>query len=109
MRTSDGMLTTDLETEEPVVLQNILIVEAEHQVKDTDGRRDIDLRSGGQGLLLQNGEVRQVDWKNEDGRIIPVKDGKTVPLFREKRGSTSFPISARFLLVKEKVCNDADR
>ncbi|MDI5790610.1 DUF3048 C-terminal domain-containing protein [Bacillus licheniformis] len=56
MRKSDGVLTTDLETEEPVVLQNILIAEAEHHMKDAYGRRDIDLRSGGKGLLLQTGK-----------------------------------------------------
>ncbi|MDR4956454.1 DUF3048 domain-containing protein [Bacillus sonorensis] len=100
VRTSDGMLTTDLETEEPVVLQNILIVEAEHQVKDTDGRRDIDLRSGGQGLLLQNGEVRQVDWKNEDGRIIPVKDGKTVPFVPGKTWINIIPDLSKVSISK---------
>lgn len=79
VRKSDGILTTDLETEEPVVLQNILIAEAEHHMKDAYGRRDIDLRSGGKGLLLQNGEVHRISWKNENGRIIPKTDGKTVP------------------------------
>ncbi|MDA1477115.1 DUF3048 domain-containing protein [Bacillus changyiensis] len=79
VRKSDGILTTDMETEEPIVLQNILIVEAEHQVKDHKGRRNIDLRSGGQGLLLSGGQLHKVSWKNENGRIVPVMDGNIVP------------------------------
>lgn len=100
MRMSDGMLTTDLETEEPIILQNILIVEAEHRIKDAYGRRDIDLRSGGQGLLLQNGEVHQVDWKNEEGRLVPVKDGKTVPFVPGKTWINIIPDLSKVSISK---------
>ncbi|MDK2599383.1 DUF3048 C-terminal domain-containing protein [Bacillus stercoris] len=46
-RSSDGVITTDRETGKPVAMQNIFIVEASHHIIDQDGRRDIDLESGG--------------------------------------------------------------
>lgn len=70
-----GEQTIDYETEQEVQLQNILIVEAEHQVMDDKGRRKIDFTSGGNGYLLQNGVMQEVEWKYEDGMIIPSKGG----------------------------------
>ncbi|MFD1737912.1 DUF3048 domain-containing protein [Bacillus salitolerans] len=70
--------TEDLESGEPVLLDNIFIVETSHKVVDSKGRRDIDLTSGGKGLLLQKGKVREVEWKNSNGRILPYLDGKEV-------------------------------
>ena len=67
--------TIDYETEQEIQLQNILIVEAEHQVMDNKGRRKIDFTSGGKGYLLQNGKMQEVEWKYEDGMIIPSKGG----------------------------------
>lgn len=60
-------------------MQNIFIVEASHHIIDQDGRRDIDLVSGGKGLLFQHGNVIETDWKQVNGRIVPVKDGKWLP------------------------------
>jgi len=37
------------------------------------------MESGGKAYLIQNGKMQQVEWGNADGRIIPVKRGKTVP------------------------------
>ena len=79
-RFSNGEQTVEYQSQEPVLLDNVLIIEAVHQVMDDKGRRKIDLDSGGKGLLLQKGKVNEVEWINEDGRIIPVKDGKEVGL-----------------------------
>lgn len=67
--------TVDLESKEPVLLDNILVVQMNHQVVDKAGRRDIDLTSGGKGYLFQKGKVNEIQWKNEAGRIVPYKDG----------------------------------
>lgn len=75
----DGKQTIDYETKEPILVDNILIIEASHQVIDAKGRRDIDLKSGGKGYLIQMGKVNEVDWENRGGVIIPVKNGKEVP------------------------------
>lgn len=79
LRYSDGVQTVDFETETPIQLNNVLIIEAEHRVIDAEGRRAIDLESGGFGYLLQQGKVQHVQWENRDGMIVPVKDGEVVP------------------------------
>lgn len=79
-RFSGGEQTVDLETGDPVLLDNLFIVEAVHKIIDSEGRRDIDLKSGGKAYLIQMGKVNEVSWENRDGRIVPVKDGKEVPL-----------------------------
>lgn len=78
-RFSGGEQTIDLESDEPVLLDNIFIVEAAHSVIDSAGRNEIDFLSGGNGYLLQMGKVIEVEWKNDNGRIIPMKDGAVVP------------------------------
>lgn len=83
-RFNDGEQTVDLETETPIQLNNVLIIEAEHKIIDRQGRRAIDLQSGGFGYLLQQGKIQYVQWENQDGMIVPVKDGKTVPFVRGK-------------------------
>ena len=79
-RFSGGEQTVDLETKEPILVDNIFIIETVHQVVDSAGHNEIDLKSGGKAYLLQLGKVNEVDWKNEDGKIIPVKNGEVVPL-----------------------------
>lgn len=78
LRSSDGEPTVELDSEERITAENVFIIEAPHKVFDDEGRREIDLESGGKGLLIQKGNVQHVDWKSEDGRIIPVNDGKEV-------------------------------
>ncbi|WP_018923591.1 DUF3048 domain-containing protein [Salsuginibacillus kocurii] len=78
-RASDGEETVDDETDEPLEVSNLLIAETDHQVVDEEGRRQIDLASGGQALLLQNGQVHDLEWENEDGQIVPVQNGEIVP------------------------------
>lgn len=63
--------TVDYETNEPLTVANILVIETNHQVLDDVGRRAVDLTSGGNAILLQNGIARDIQWTNENGRIIP--------------------------------------
>ncbi|MBS4216379.1 DUF3048 domain-containing protein [Neobacillus rhizophilus] len=79
-RFSGGEQTVDLENNEPVLLDNIFIIEAVHEVYDSAGHLKVDLKSGGKAYLLQMGKVNEVNWENKDGRIVPVKDGQEVPL-----------------------------
>jgi hypothetical protein len=67
--------TVDLESKESVQLDNILVVQMNHQIVDNAGRREIDMTSGGKGYLFQQGKVNEIQWKNEAGRIVPYKDG----------------------------------
>lgn len=76
IRYNDGEKTVELESGEPIQVDSVFIVEAPHQIIDDAGRRAIDLNSGGNGYLIQQGIVREVQWENRDGRIIPVIDGE---------------------------------
>lgn len=79
LRYNDGEQTVELETNEPIAIDNLLIVEAEHRVIDDAGRRAIDIDSGGVAYLIQQGKVQYVTWENQNGRIVPVQDGEVVP------------------------------
>ncbi|MCU9614303.1 DUF3048 domain-containing protein [Caldibacillus lycopersici] len=80
MRYSADQQTVDYDTGEPVLVNNIFIVEMEHAVVDEKGRRDIDITSGGKALLLQKGKMQEVEWRNIDGRIVPYANGAEVSL-----------------------------
>ncbi|MBP3952573.1 DUF3048 domain-containing protein [Bacillus suaedae] len=72
--------TVDYETGEPQLISNLLVIETEHKVLDSEGRRSIDLTSGGQALLFQNGKARKIEWENRDGIMVPVSEGEVIPL-----------------------------
>ncbi|OEH93394.1 DUF3048 domain-containing protein [Bacillus solimangrovi] len=75
-RYSNGEKTADRETDIPVQVDNVFIVEAPHTIIDNVGRREVDLEAGGQAYLFQKGTINEVTWKNVDGRILPYKDNK---------------------------------
>ncbi|KHE66671.1 DUF3048 C-terminal domain-containing protein, partial [Halobacillus sp. BBL2006] len=71
LRSSDGESTVDASNNERIAVNNVLIVETAHQIIDSKGRRDIDLTSGGKGYLIQKGQMKEIQWQNVDGRILP--------------------------------------
>lgn len=79
VRTSDGEETIDLDTEEPIGVENVFVMEAHHEVIDDEGRRSVDMKEGGDAYLFQEGKVQKVEWKNDDGQIIAMNDGDPVP------------------------------
>lgn len=72
--------TVELNSEEPIQIDNLFIVETYHEVIDNEGRRRVDLQDGGQAYLFQKGQLQPLEWENENGRIIPTKDGEPVGL-----------------------------
>ena len=83
-RFTNGEQTVDHQTGDPVLLDNIVILEAPHQVVDNKGRRDIDFSSGGEAYLVQKGKWKKIEWKNVDGRILPYEDGQPAKLVQGK-------------------------
>jgi hypothetical protein len=79
-RFNDEEQTIDRESETPVELKNVFIIEADHRIIDNAGRREVNLTSGGNALLLQNGVVQQVEWQSENGQILPFSNGQKVKL-----------------------------
>jgi len=92
-RYSNGDLTIDQNTGDPVLLDNIFIVETNHRVIDEAGRRSIDLTSGGNAYLLQKGKWKEAQWRNIDGRILPVIDGVEAGLVPGKTWINVIPSS----------------
>nr|WP_286168695.1 DUF3048 domain-containing protein [Roseburia sp. 1XD42-34] len=83
-RSNGQQQTIEMETEDPIEVSNVLIMEAHHEVIDESGRRAIDLDSGGKAYLLQKGVLQEVKWERQAGRIIPVKNGKEIPFIPGK-------------------------
>ncbi|WP_235864089.1 DUF3048 domain-containing protein [Sutcliffiella halmapala] len=80
VRYSGEVKSVDLDTSEEIVAHNIFIVETSHTVVDNAGRREIDITSGGRGILIRDGIRQEVDWKEVDGRILPYLNNQPVPL-----------------------------
>ncbi|RWZ57984.1 DUF3048 domain-containing protein [Halobacillus fulvus] len=78
LRSSDGKPSMDEANGERVAVENVFIVETEHRIIDNVGRRAIDLDSGGKGYLLQKGSMKEVQWRNVDGRLLPYEDGEAL-------------------------------
>jgi hypothetical protein len=74
-RFSGGKPTFDAETKKPILVDNLLIIETAHRVIDSKGRREIDFTSGGKAYWIQRGVCREVEWRNENGRILPYENG----------------------------------
>lgn len=78
VRSHNDEKTIELSSEEPIEMTNVFVVETSHEVIDSEGRRKIDIESGGNAYLFQQGQVQKVEWNNKDGRIVPVLDGETI-------------------------------
>lgn len=92
-RSSLGAETVNFDNGNPVLLDNILIIETPHQTYDNVGRRKIDLTSGGKAYLLQKGIIRDVEWKSDNGRIVPAVNGSVIGLVPGKTWINVIPSS----------------
>ncbi|KOS71806.1 hypothetical protein AEA09_00100 [Lysinibacillus contaminans] len=84
-RQSGGVTTQDMLTGEALTFANVLFFEMKHQTIDDVGRQDIDLTSGGNAYVFQNGYLREVKWANVDGIPMAVEEsGELVKLMPGK-------------------------
>lgn len=80
-RSSGGAITVDYLTNEPIKLSNVLVFEMNHWIIDNEGRREIDIFSGGRAYLFQEGYMREIRWDNIDGVLKAIEaDGSEVKL-----------------------------
>jgi hypothetical protein len=80
-RSNGNSVTTDLLTNEPIDISNILFFEMQHSFVDSYGRRDIDITSGGKAYVAQQGSIREVQWEQQDGLLVATEtDGSQVKL-----------------------------
>lgn len=73
-RSSAGVATIDELTNKQVHVTNILFLEMPHKVIDQQGRRDIDLESGGKAYVASHGSIREVAWANRDGLLVAIEE-----------------------------------
>lgn len=79
-RSSGGSITIDRDTSEEVRLANVLFFEVPHQTIDTAGRQQLDLASGGKGYLFQAGVMKEIEWQQIDGVLVPMENGQPAKL-----------------------------
>lgn len=73
-------VTIDKTTGQPIDIANILVFEVDHRTIDAEGRQELNLTSGGKGLLFQAGKVKEIEWRNEEGILQPMDSGVSAKL-----------------------------
>ncbi|MFY3790120.1 DUF3048 domain-containing protein [Ureibacillus sp. MALMAid1270] len=80
-RQSGNIETIDDLTNEPIALSNIIVMEMDHSIIDSVGRREINITSGGKAYVFQHGYMREVLWENRDGLLTAIEaNGSEVKL-----------------------------
>lgn len=74
-RISGKQITIDKDTQEEVSLSNVLFFEVLHQTIDSQGRQQLDLESGGKAFLFQAGVMKEIEWQQVDGILVPIENG----------------------------------
>lgn len=90
-RYSNNVQTADAKTKEALVLDNLFIIETKHEIIDSEGRRQIDLTSGGKAYLFQKGIMQEIEWMNKEGQIIPSLNKKEIGLIQGQTWITFVP------------------
>ncbi|WP_391117544.1 DUF3048 domain-containing protein [Psychrobacillus sp. L3] len=83
-RSTAGVLTKDKESEELVKLSNVIFMEIPHKTIDNAGRQDLTLTDGGKAYLFQAGIMKEIEWQNVDGFLIPMENGVPAKLVKGK-------------------------
>ncbi|MBB6731211.1 DUF3048 domain-containing protein [Cohnella zeiphila] len=80
LRSVNGEPHIDKNNNEQLTAANLVFISAKHKIYDDYGRLDIDLYSGGDALLFQQGHVIACTWQRKKGDIVRLmKDGKELP------------------------------
>lgn len=81
-RETGGVLTIDKETDEAIKIANVICMEMPHKVIDSSGRLQLSLDDGGRAYIFQAGVMKEIEWENIDGVLMPMENGvpaKLVP------------------------------
>jgi hypothetical protein len=84
IRYTEGVRQVDRETGQPLSMQNVLVIFARHQIMDAVGHRSVAVKGAGKGFLFQKGKGIPIEWKFENGWIVPYQDGKEIGLIPGK-------------------------
>lgn len=79
-RTVNNVLAVDKIDGKKVELSNILVFETAHRTIDNVGRQAVDIDSGGRAYLFHAGIMKEIEWKNVDGILMPMENGMPAKL-----------------------------
>ncbi|MBB6670154.1 DUF3048 domain-containing protein [Cohnella nanjingensis] len=75
-RSINGQPHIDLNNKEQLTAANLVVLSAKHKTYDSYGRLEIDLTSGGEAVLFQEGHAISCTWERKKGDIVRLmKDG----------------------------------
>jgi hypothetical protein len=76
----NGKPHIDKNNDEQLTATNLVVLSAKHVTYDDVGRLEVDLNSGGDAMLFQNGKAISCKWERKKGDIIRLmKGGKELP------------------------------
>lgn len=89
-RSINGEPHIDLNDNSVLTAANVVVLGANHKVLDDVGRLSVDINTGGEAMLFQQGKMIKGQWVRSEGDAIRfMKDGSEVPL---ATGTTYFNI-----------------
>lgn len=74
-RSMNGKPHIDLNTRKPLTASNVIVLGADYKVLDNIGRLSLDLESGGEALMFQQGRMIRGEWSRSDGDVIRFRSG----------------------------------
>ncbi|MFC3804094.1 DUF3048 domain-containing protein [Cohnella sp. GCM10012308] len=76
-RSINGQPHIDLNNSRQLTAANLVVLSAKHHAYDDYGRLEIDLKSGGEAMLFQEGRAIACEWKRTPGDIVRIyRDGR---------------------------------
>jgi len=69
----------DKNNNEQLTAANLVVLQAKHRAYDKEGRLEVDLKSGGNAVLIQQGQALACEWERDGDFIRIKKDGKELP------------------------------
>lgn len=75
----NGEPHVDKNNDEQLTAVNLVVLATKHVTLDKEGRLQVDLKSGGDAVLIQQGKALNAKWVRENNMIRIMKDGKELP------------------------------
>lgn len=78
-RSINGEPHVDKNNNEQLTASNLVVIRTKHVILDDVGRLEVDLKSGGEAVLLQQGKAVACQWVRDGDMVRLMKDGRELP------------------------------
>ncbi|WP_235426954.1 DUF3048 C-terminal domain-containing protein [Cohnella kolymensis] len=79
-RSINGKPHIDKNNNEQLTAANLVVLSTKHVIQDDKGRLEVDMKSGGEAVLMQNGKAIPCQWEHREGDVVRLmKNGKELP------------------------------